>query len=914
MEHKERGNALFEQGDLEGACAAYLSALEALDEAAEPEQRATVLSNRSAALLKLQRFSEAEQDAGKALELHPGAVKALYRRAQALAAQNKLERALVDLRRLLQLDPSNTAAASLLQKLRHAAQDMNSTTTQALKALDEAASESDAGSRSKKLRQLLGSILEDDQLAASIAHHGACEKLWALRDYDATALKLLSKMSEYKSCYKKVLAAIDFADTQRIIQMPAEEVLKIGAGGKASCLNLLWRLFAQEEEVEEASSSIDISALLELVVDGISSDDESLRRVGVEATVRLCADNKDRSAKFFELRGLEALMSMIAREYNRDEPLQQVSVVLGQVLPSLKDDDAIKGHALKFCKPLLLSKDVHEQIKGVAGLDAIYYANKELGLALIQEEKLLEPLTLIARHGSTRAQALAADVFGHMANSETGRALLAGEVTDVLKLLATADSGPVRSAAAVTLTKLNAIDFDAESESGVFVLSSVASLLTPKATTEEHAKGVEAVSFVISDTQVKMMLMKGDGLKVMDELIGLAEIGAKEPFAYGLAFILENLTMSEDDKRREKLREMEVTEEQWDQFEKLTKSSTRKPGQQDPVEQVAFRIETLVNLNAISALRSLVLNGSDSERVLESAAKAFCNMASVQQVRSAMLTQGALKALFKLSATGTAKTKHFAGHALGKIFITTNPNVLKDAQLMDTIGPLVREVRHSDSDLCIFECCMALTNIATVSWETKHKIVTSKGIPALEYAQYSDNLRVRRAATEAINNLVPADEIMEWFCKPEKLKLWLMFALSYEEDPGTSSAATGALANISWDAKIAEALAKQEDDRTMKTLMELAACENIDIVHRAVVCLRGLIETWPDGKGAEVISASGGEQILKEVLRKFPSSPATEPTKETLKLLLETSFERQKNQCVEVISETNGTPSDAEAP
>ncbi|CAK9036495.1 Protein unc-45 homolog B (Unc-45B) [Durusdinium trenchii] len=896
MEDKERGNELFKAGRFDAACEKYGEALAAVDKAGDQDAeskalKVTIFSNRAACFLRLKKEDAAMQDCNEALALDPTNVKLLFRRAQAAMAMKKVEDAFRDLRRLLELDPGNKAAQEMVKKLRSMAQDMNSTTTQALEVLDEAVATADDAQRTSKLRSMLGSIMEDEHLAVALAHKGACEKLWEMRRKSGLALKILSKMSEYDSCWQHVLAVVSLDELVAIAEQDHEEM-----DGGAACLNMLWRLVLQEDAAASKASDeddqkegrsytavLDADTAVGKLVRGMESDDDSMRRVAVEGVVRVCVGQKARCRRFFELGGLKALMSMIARDYTRDEPLQQVSVVLGQVLPALDDDVLIKGYALEFCKPLLLSAEAVDQIKGVAALDAIYYANKELGLALVQEEGLLEPLQRIARHGSERAQALSAEVFSHMANTEDGRGLLAGDITELLKLLATSDTGPVRSAAAVTLAKLNAIDFDAHSENGMLVLASVTSLLQPSASKEEHAKGVEAVCFVITDSQVKMMLMKGEGAKVLRELVGLAENNAKEAFAYGLSFIFENLTMSEDDKRREKLREMEVTMEQWEQFEKLTKSQTRKPGQEDSREQVAFRIQSFVQMDGIAALRSLVLGGG-SDRVCEAIARTLANIATVQAVRPQMIAQGALKALFKLTNSGSDKSQKFAAHALGKIFITTNPAVLKDEQLMDAIEPLVRQVRHCDEDLVIFECCMALTNIATVNFEAKQKIVNSKGLQAFEYAQYSEELQVRRAATEAINNLIPTEESIEWFCRPEKMRLWLMFALAYDEDVGTAVAATGALANLAADERIAETLAKQEEPALPK-IVTLASCGNIDIEHRAAVCLIQLIESWPDSGGKQALLDAKANKALQAICINFPDSAPAEIAAEALAAL-----------------------------
>lgn len=73
---------------------------------------------------------------------------------------------------------------------------------------------------------------------------------------------------------------------------------------------------------------------------------------------------------------------------------------------------------------------------------------------------------------------------------------------------------------------------------------------------------------------------------------------------------------------------------------------------------------------------------------------------------------------------------------------------------------------------------MALTNLATFGDPAKNKIVQERGLRKLEYLQFSENLQVRRAATEGISNLVPHEEAVKMIAK-DRLKLWLMIAEAY---------------------------------------------------------------------------------------------------------------------------------------
>ena len=117
--------------------------------------------------------------------------------------------------------------------------------------------------------------------------------------------------------------------------------------------------------------------------------------------------------------------------------------------------------------------------------------------------------------------------------------------------------------------------------------------------------------------------------------------------AYALTFILSNLTMDEDDKKREKLREMEVTQEQWEKFEEMTKQKSR-PGnsRKDSPEEVAARVDAVVNAGGVPALRNLLLNRGSS-RIGAAAAKTLANMAREQRLRGTMISQGAISALLK---------------------------------------------------------------------------------------------------------------------------------------------------------------------------------------------------------------------------------------------------------------------------
>ncbi|XP_052016675.1 sperm-associated antigen 1 isoform X2 [Apodemus sylvaticus] len=107
---KGKGNEAFYSGDYEEAVMYYTRSLSALP-------TAIAYNNRAQAEIKLQRWSSALEDCEKALELEPGNIKALLRRATTYKHQNKPQEAADDLRRVLQVEPDNDLAKKTLSEV-----------------------------------------------------------------------------------------------------------------------------------------------------------------------------------------------------------------------------------------------------------------------------------------------------------------------------------------------------------------------------------------------------------------------------------------------------------------------------------------------------------------------------------------------------------------------------------------------------------------------------------------------------------------------------------------------------------------------------------------------------------------------------------------------------------------------------
>ncbi|KAI3849073.1 hypothetical protein MKX03_011516 [Papaver bracteatum] len=108
---KIKGNKLFGSGQYEDALLQYELALQfAADIPASVEIRSICHANRAACFSNLGRYAETIKECNKALELNPAYMKALVRRGEAHEKLEHFEEAVIDMKKIVELDPSNSQA------------------------------------------------------------------------------------------------------------------------------------------------------------------------------------------------------------------------------------------------------------------------------------------------------------------------------------------------------------------------------------------------------------------------------------------------------------------------------------------------------------------------------------------------------------------------------------------------------------------------------------------------------------------------------------------------------------------------------------------------------------------------------------------------------------------------------------
>lgn len=112
---KQEGNALYAQGEYDGALQLYWQAIDQAPE--DAQERAVYLCNAAACYLKKQDWQLACEQCSAALKINGSYLKALVRRATALQELDDLEHALADAQKVVELDPGNAWAVKTVAKL-----------------------------------------------------------------------------------------------------------------------------------------------------------------------------------------------------------------------------------------------------------------------------------------------------------------------------------------------------------------------------------------------------------------------------------------------------------------------------------------------------------------------------------------------------------------------------------------------------------------------------------------------------------------------------------------------------------------------------------------------------------------------------------------------------------------------------
>lgn len=185
---------------------------------------------------------------------------------------------------------------------------------------------------------------------------------------------------------------------------------------------------------------------------------------------------------------------------------------------------------------------------------------------------------------------------------------------------------------------------------------------------------------------------------------------------------------------------------------------------------------------------------------------------------------------------------------------------------------------------------MALTNLASMEDEEVRRAVIATAWTHLEEQLLSSNELVSKAAVELVCNLVQAPEAIALYAEETakaRNRLHILLALADAPDPGTRSAAGGALASLTSFEPVVRGVIHRE--RGIAVVLAMCVDPDENIRHRGVFIVQNLVSA--DGKAGQLarekIKAENGVDVLKECLKMSRRPEVLAVTAQALKALLE---------------------------
>lgn len=571
------------------------------------------------------------------------------------------------------------------------------------------------------------------------------------------------------------------------------------------------------------------------------------------------------------------IMSCILLEDDVD--FKPVKDVVAPLLESEKIETIIEEVFDEDEKEELSVTPIQTKMERALLASALLLAKKETGIWAMNTgwSDSDQDLPDLISSGDLRAMGMASELLsaaatvegvrGHVSNLDLNgllrcgdRDIRSGAAAAIAKLglseKATKDEGEMMGLLQAACELLGDQDAPASESKDAPLLKKPGSSMGSFATTSIE-RAIEMISYLATNTTVKEELAAGFSSPGGPEsAIAFLVETADKPSAgdslsgYALATIFQNISATNEQLRKEAFEGKEVTMEQYDEMQRMGKTDEEKEvmDQEKDPDTLELCYERIRQMAKVGVPRALVaLTDGASEHTLEQVVMAMNRMANEASVRGVMIQQGALSACIKVEKkegpTDTDVMKkiiRLARHCIAKMLVTTNPSLLTSAQRLGSIKPLLQLLRDiKANDLQHFESLMSLTNIASSGEDAMNRIVTEKGIPALHYAMFSDHEKVRQAATEAMCNLVQHKAMIDHLSHEENLKLWLAFAVDYEENYGCARAAAGCLAMATSDVIVAQELVKLEKFR--KHVTSLLESGRLEIMQRILVAILNLV-------------------------------------------------------------------------
>lgn len=863
---KNEGNEHFKKQKYTEATECYTRAL-SLCPPPHP-QAAVFLKNRAQCWLNLQAYDKAAADCAAALEISPSDIKTLYRHSQALEKTGKMVEAFRQVQVLLRIDPKKKEAVQMARRLtvelKKQAESMQSTDRMVQEMLAALSTPATPLEKQVKAAKNLAILSREVAGAAKIFAAGGATKLMGVLETSSSPDLLnhiLQTMVSLCSGHRaRAHAVLQTVSLERLSTLMASSDSSVAASAVSILKYAILATTGEdvrspphpESAVVTADTAVVVPViqmlLLSLVSREISTD---ARDFIVELLLRTIPQAS--LGEIYLREGLVARLLMLATETSgvkegavvkmSSDCRMNVSIALSTLHTALESNKEKKkelqeklcSDATGFVLGLLSKEDADSHISGLTALAALIQGVPEIGNAVFGEEFVLKKALDLAASEDVACQMVVAEVLALAASDKARCHGIIREGLPMLKELYKAEDDRVKVRALVGLSKLGSVG-GSNVNARTFAEGSTVKL--EKACRRflvDTDRGdilrkwaAEGMAFLTLDATVKEALIE-DG-PALTALLGLAKT-EDSSLQFGVATILVNLSNSYEKPERN------------DQLEELGRyagENIPKEHEWDGEEYVKKRVKLLLEVKVVVALIELACNKSTT--VHEQVSRVFLALTNEVENRGAVIQQGGAKALLGLANENTAKGKLIAAQALAKLGITSNPRLAFPGQRsLEVVRPLV-SLLSAEHGLMQFEGLMALTNLASMNDDVRRRILKEGGVRHMESLMFEEHELIRRAATEALCNMICLPEVATRFHRNddiERVKLWTLF--SGEEDEKLAIAASGGLSILSRDPKICEQILAVKS--ALEILKELVTSGSEELQFRGLYIVANLVES-----------------------------------------------------------------------
>lgn len=868
---KEKGNQCYKEKKYEEAITFYTKAIDECP----PDERSEMsvyLKNRAVCHLKLNHFQQAIIDCVMALELSPGDIKALYRYAQGLEGLGKYSEAVQQLKKLLAIEPTNKEANAMTRRLLTAMMKESDRLSSTHGIVDEMYTALDNQSTTLEKKTLaaknLGIISREEGGADRIVRSGGISRLVPYLELDSVDLVThivqtyvgLSTGSKSRSC--AIIEALTLERVSVLIQSPHSMVATAAVLLLKEIMVSLNNDQTLGEEVPTPPSSLIVrviqtsfssllsfdvhpntrDCLLDLFVKTIpvsNMADVYLKEGLVEKVLSLSTHTSEvfKESTDVEFEELNNELWLSVSEQCR----MNVSMVLSTLYDSfgLKDDrkdsrTAFKNTCVGFISSRLAQLDVDNRLAGLTALSTVLNANLRLGNEIFTNESVLKTALETAKSSDISCQAIAAEVLALASTDKSSCEGILADGLPVLKQLYHSKDDRVRVRAMVGLCKLGAssgTNTPFADGATLKLENTCRKFLVSKKKQSLQKWGAEGIAFLSLDANVKQALIEDStALKV---LMSLVNSPADKSLLYGIATIFVNLTNTYD--KPERNPELE-------ELGKYAGQNVPKEHEYDGPEYVKERVTALLKVGVVTCLCSL--GSLDSMGIREQVSRTFLGLVTEGYNRGLVVQQGGVKTLITLTTSNTDIGKLKASQSLAKIGITQNPSLAFPGQRsLEVIRPFIQLLKAEDG-LLQFEGLMALTNLSAQDEAIRQRIYKEGAIGTIEGLMFEENELIRRAATELVCNMIQLQEVHERFYHDDVERVKLLTLFSGEEDEALVIAASGGLAQLSFDPKICKKILEVKSSKEI--FKEMLVKDNKEIKYRGMYVLANIMEAGKD--------------------------------------------------------------------